>query len=254
MKKKLLSFLLVVMLIGSLSATAFAQSYAYSGDVTFTANGTMEEYNFNPNQVFNGLEPGDDATYTVSVHNRNSQPTRWYMLNDILKTLEENERNQRINGIENGAYSYVLTYTGPKGGSQTLYNSNDRSISDYVGGGGQSGSSTNSGAPVGLHEATSNLENYFFLDTLNNGESGVVRLRVALEGETQDNTYQNTDAQLRMRFAVELTNPNGSRTSVKTGDENNLMPYYIGMVIAGLVLLFLALDAYTDRKYKKGKG
>ena len=63
-----------------------------------------------------------------------------------------------------------------------------------------------------------------------------------------------------MNFAVELANPSptGSRTytAVRTGDENNLIPYYIGMVAAGLLFLYLALDDYTDRKYryKKGRG
>ena len=60
-----------------------------------------------------------------------------------------------------------------------------------------------------------------------------------------------------MRFAVELTNNStdvNHRTAVKTGDENNLLPYYIGMVVSGLVFLYFALDAYTDKLYKKGKG
>ena len=46
----------------------------------------------------------------------------------------------------------------------------------------------------------------------------------------------------------------GGGTAVKTGDENNLTPYYIGMVVAGLLFLYLALDALTDRMYKKGRG
>ena len=86
-------------------------------------------------------------------------------------------------------------------------------------------------------------------------------LYVALEGETQDNTYQNTAARIQMNFAVELSNPGTSTnttrsttTAVRTGDENNLIPYYIGMVVAGLLLLYLALDDYTDRKYQRRKG
>ena len=55
-----------------------------------------------------------------------------------------------------------------------------------------------------------------------------------------------------MNFAVEVTD-SGTRRSVKTGDENNMLPYYIGMGVAGLLFLYLALDAYTDRKYKKGR-
>lgn len=232
MKKKILSFLLIAVLICSLSIQAFAAS----GDVTFTKEGKMAEQNFNVDQVFAGLEPGDDATYYVNIHNQHANTTRWYMSNEVLKSLEDGYT------IGGGAYTYRLTYTGPKGNSTTIFDSS------RVG-----GDHTTAGSPVGLHEATNNLEEYFFLDTLNSGENGLVTLYVALEGETQDNTYQNTAARIQMNFAVEVINPDGSRKSVKTGDETNLMPYYIGMTAAGLVFLYLALDAYTDRKYKKGR-
>ena len=245
MNKKIYSFLLIAALLCSLTVTAFAAS----GDITFTPDGKLEEVNFNIDQVFAGLEPGDNATYNVNIHNRNSKTTRWYMSNSVLKSLEDGYT------IGGGAYTYILTYKGPKGSTTTIYNSTDRA-NDYIG--GEHG--TNASVPVGLHEATSNLEDYFFLDTLNSGENGVVTLYVALEGETQDNSYQNTAARIKMNFAVEPsnTNPNPSnRTAVKTGDENNLLPYYIGMVVAGLLLLYLALDAYTDKKYsqrRKGRG
>ena len=169
------------------------------------------------------------------------------MSNTVLQSLEDGYN------ISGGAYTYILTYTGPKNKSTTLYDSRERA-NNYVG-----GEQRGTNVPVGLHEATSNLEEYFFLDTLNSGENGMVTLDVALEGETQDNSYQNTAAKIRMNFAVELSNPGSSsstsstRTAVKTGDENNLLPYYIGMVVAGLLLLYLALDAYTDRKYQKGR-
>ena len=244
MNKKIFSFLLIAALICSLTATAFADS----GDITFTAAGKLEEVNFNVDQVFAGLEPGDNATYEVNIHNRFSRTTRWYMSNSVLESLEDGYT------IGGGAYTYILTYKGPKGTTTKIYDSTDRA-NDYVGGEHGNGSSV----PVGLHEATSNLENYFFLDTLNTGESGVVTLYVALEGETQDNSYQNTAARIQMNFAVEPSAPNNveRRTAVKTGDENNLLPYYIGMVVAGLLLLYLALDSYTDKKYsqrRKGRG
>lgn len=237
MNKKIFSFLLIAALICSLTATAFAAS----GDITYTAAGKLEEVNFNVDQVFEGLEPGDNATYSVNVHNRNSKTTRWYMSNSVLKSLEDGYI------IGGGAYTYILTYTGPRGTTTKIYDSTDRA-NDYVGGEHGNGTSV----PVGLHEATSNLQNYFFLDTLNSGESGVVNLYVALEGETQDNSYQNTAARIQMNFAVEPNNTNPTnRTAVKTGDENNLIPYYIGMVVAGLLLLYLALDAYTDKKFSQ---
>ena len=173
MKKKLISFLLIALLVCSFSAPAFAA--VYSGDITFTADGKLAEQNFNVDQIFSGLQPGDDATYTVNIHNRNSKTTRWYMSNEVLKSLEASAAAGAIAG---GAYTYRLTYSGPGGSSQTLFDST------HVGGdNGYNGR-------VGLREATGDLENFFFLDTLNSGENGVVTLYVALEGETQGNTYQ----------------------------------------------------------------
>ena len=240
MKKRLFSFLLAFLLLCSFSVFAFAAPLA--GNVTFTAGGKMVEENFNVDQVFEALEPGDTAPYTVYIHNQHAKPTRWYMSNSVLRSLEESAAAGQILG---GAYSYKLTYEGP-GGSQVIYDSSEKAVG-YVGGEGGAND------PVGLHEATSNLEDYFFLDTLNSGESGTVVLTVKLEGETQGNIYQETAARIQMNFAVELKDA-GGKTSWQTGDENNLIPYYIGMVVAGLLFLYLALDAVTDRMYRKGRG
>ena len=240
MRKKLLCLLLAFLLLCSFSV--FASAEALAGDVTFTAGAKMVEENFNVDQVFNALEPGDSATYTVYVHNQHPQTTRWYMSNEVLKSLEESAAAGKILG---GAYSYKLTWAGP-GGSQVIYDSTSDNAEHVNFVGGDYGFEDR----IGLHEATDNLEEFFFLDTLNSGESGVVTLTVSLEGETQGNIYQNTAARIQMNFAVELKDA-GGKTAVKTGDENNLTPYYIGMVVAGLLFLYLALDALTDRMYKK---
>ena len=52
-----------------------------------------------------------------------------------------------------------------------------------------------------------------------------------------------------MDFAVEVLDGK----VVKTGDTHKVLPYYIGMAVAGLLFMYLVLDAYTDRKYKKGR-
>ena len=90
---------------------------------------------------------------------------------------------------------------------------------------------------------------------MNPNETGLVTLTVHFEGETDDNSYQNTMAQIKMNFAAEIVPTGSNRTvrAVKTGDENNLVPYYIGMIVAGLLFLYLALDAFTDRLYKRGR-
>ena len=60
MRKKLLCLLLALLLLCSISVLASAEALA--GDVTFTAAGRMEEENFNVDQVFSGLEPGDERS------------------------------------------------------------------------------------------------------------------------------------------------------------------------------------------------
>lgn len=244
--KKTISFFAVFILILTVSIVAFADEWTVEFLPNGTMGGTLTARSLH--DLIGNMEPGDTETFNVRVINKHPQTTRWYMWNIVDKTLEEANKNL-TNG---GAYSYYLSYQGYDKNGQKSGDSIPLYDSDKVG-----GESAIAGRQ-GLHEATANLEDYFFLDTLNSGESGLVTLTVSFDGETQGNVYQNTVADISMRFAVELANnsPPGSstRTAVRTGDENNLIPYYIGMIVAGLLLLYLALDAVTDRMYKKGKG
>ena len=96
--------------------------------------------------------------------------------------------------------------------------------------------------------------------------------------EAQNNAYQNTMAQLRMRFAVEfnetydskveegddaspnkkqdVTPNNGtnkkSSNVVKTGDEVNMTPYFIAAFVSGLLLLIVCIFRFRDEKKKRG--
>lgn len=157
------------------------------------------------------------------------------MKNEVLESLED------AGDAAGGAYDYLLTYTDIKGQTTTLYSS------EKFGGDGKIGG-------VGLHGATNSLQNYFYLDRMGNGESGVVKLKVALDGETLVNDYQNTLARLQMDFATELVSgqtaggdesttpgdPSGLRTdrnAVKTGDETKIMRYVVLMFGSGLILL-----------------
>ncbi len=194
------------------------------------------------NERIANMEPGDEETFYIRITNNYSSAVRWYMKNIVDRSLEESGYDE----TRGGAYSYKLTYSrfnvasGTRIGTEYVLFSSDRV-----------GENEDDGRE-GLEEATTNLENYMFLDTLNKGESGLVTLYVKYEGETEGNVYQNTIADISLQFAVEL---GSTKTVVKTGDDNNLIPYYIGMIVAGLLFLYFALDAYTDRLYKKrGKG
>ena len=129
-------------------------------------------------------------------------------------------------------------------------------------------------AGEGLHEATDALEEWFYLDTLAKDQGGVLTLRVALDGETQGNDYQDTLAELQMQFAVELRKPrkeeppvepdkpgtkkkSGGKSStrtkvVKTGDYTNYIPYLIAAGVSGLALLLLAFYGMRERRRQRG--
>ena len=233
MKKKVFAFLLVFILTLSISATAFAVHYDGTAGwtVTFTGNAKMES-NFSSGSVQDAVSvllPGDDITLTITLVNNYKEEVNWYMMNNIIKSLEDSS------SASGGAYSYVLQYNGT-----------DVYKSDRVG--GELGSKT---APEGLHEVDGALKDYFYLDTMAPGGTGKVTLTVTLEGETQGNSYQKTLADLTMRFAAELT---PTRTVVRTGDTTSFNAYYIGMGITGLLLLALAVDGLVQKKKAGRKG
>jgi hypothetical protein len=178
------------------------------------------------------------------------------MTNKVLSSFED---NSVANG---GAYTYELIYTGPDGTQNILYSS------ESVG-----GDTANGGE--GLHEATGALEDYFYLDTLTEGQSGSISLKVALDGETQGNDYQNTLANLQLNFAVELTTQSsgqaettasGSSTNttqtttttrqkaVKTGDDTQLLPYVVAMAVSGVIVLIVAILLLKKSKKEQEKG
>ena len=194
--------------------------------------------NFNQkdiNDTFAHLQPGDERTFTVTIRNDHKDSTDWYMENEIIKSLEQATESAKATGT--GGYTYLLKY-------------NDREIfnSETVGGEGSEG----------LHGATDNLEEWFYLDSLTKGKSGTITLKVGLDGETQGNAYEDTAAQLALRFAVELNetpttpdNPPTPTNVVKTGDETQLSPMIIMAAVSGLILLLLAIYGVKIRRDQK---
>ena len=196
------------------------------------------------------------------------------MTNKVLSSLEDTREDHE--GLSGGAYTYILKFKNTATGEEkTLFSS------DIVGG------DNVSAAGEGLHEATDALKDWFYLDTFANGEGGVLSLRVALDGETQGNDYQDTLAELSMQFAVELIKPEeepepgGGGTPkekesvpeeketektvkktvtkhvtknkvVKTGDSTNILPLLAAAGISGLVFLLLAIYSLRERRRQKG--
>lgn len=258
MRRKIWKLLLAVSLLVSMPMTVYAETSYGNSDwaVTFTKDKKMES-NFKTsdlNDVIYGIQPGDNVIINLALKNENDSATDWYMTNEVLYSLEDRSANQATGG---GVYTYKLNYTGPDGVEEVLFDS------DTVGG------ENSSGAGEGLHQATDALEDYFYLDTLKNGESGKIMLEVALDGDTQGNDYQNTLADLQMNFAVELnttatdtpdsnpgpnSNPGTRRDIVKTGDEMFLTQFITVACVTGILLLLFAFYAWTERKKEQERG
>lgn len=167
-----------------------AETLGSEWNVTFTAGNEMDsDYTVSDfNSAAYGMQPGDDMEIRLNIKNDNASAANWYMTNEVLQSLEETSGSN----ASGGAYEYELAYTAPDGTQEILF------TSDTVGG-------ESTGDRVGLRGATSGLEDYFYLDTLEPGQRGFITLRVALDGETQGNDYQNTLASLQMNFAVDTT-------------------------------------------------
>lgn len=220
--------------------------------VEFTGEARMES-DFSSEEmahVIAGMQPGDETAVILELENKNSSATDWYMTNKILSSLEDS-----VEGASGGAYTYRLVYTGPDGAETVLFSS------DTVGG-------NSNEAGEGLHSVSSALADYFYLGTLATGQKGTVGLTVALDGETQGNSYQDTLADLNMNFAVELNNngdnngtPDGGSPSgggdgspanvVKTGDETNLGLFFGLAGASGILFLGLAFFGLVQGKKRK---
>lgn len=258
MRKKVTGLFLAGLLVLLLAVPAYADDIQGASGWTVNFDGTKLDSNFTSSDMteyVSGLQPGDSVTFTMALRNTSGKSADWWMTNQVLNSFED------ASVANGGAYTYVLTYINAAGTPNEIYSSN------AVG-----GESTAGG--VGLHRATIGMEEFFYLDSVANGSGGTLTLQVALDGETQGNNYQNTLAELAMRFAVEPTaeNPQNPQTPsnpgnpteppktpeqtklVKTGDDAPVVPYLILAGVSGALLMALAVLSLKRSRRDTGKG
>ena len=241
MKRKLrgvsLAAALVLLLVSSLTAFAEDRQGASGWQVSF--NGKRMDSNFTSASIVNDVNdllPGDSVELTISLKNDFNGTADWYMKNEVLDALED------AGNAAGGAYDYLLTYTDAAGQTSTLYSS------EKFGGDGRING-------VGLHGATNTLEDYFYLDRMEGSASGTVKLKVALDGETLVNNYQNTFARLQMDFATELVEsaqtpgtPGTPGLTNKNDDEARITLDLALMFAAGTGLLVVGIIMLKKRQ------
>lgn len=242
-------FLIIPTFLGSITYVS-GEDYVTDGcyvefkDQEMTQNFTQEDID----EVGTDLQPGDTWTIRLKVINTTGNED-WYMTNEVLKTYETKrddgrDANPGLTEADNGAYTYKLTYYDNENWQNET---NPRVIydSEVVGG----------DETDGLHQATSALENYFYLDSLAPGESGLLLLEITLDGETLNNDYQNTSAVVQMNFACEDRTIDTSQdivttsvtSTIKTGDNSSLLIYGL---LSGASLMFMIGLLYLYRRQK----
>jgi hypothetical protein len=264
--KCILTILVSVMLAAAQYLPALAQSSEFSGSCEFDGKNINSDFKTGKiAETVTDMEPGDSASFTVKYTNNSSDKTDWYMSNKVIQTLEKANSSKKgvtspgTGQAENGGYTYELIHT-DKDNKQTVLFSNRE-----VGGDARPGNMQ------GLEQATNALDDWFYIQTIGKGESGSVTLNIELEGETQANDYMDTEGELELRFAVELTKdgtvaPPGEKTpdkelktktvyktksgnGVRTGDTNHPGMWVSIMAFSGLTLLVLAIISIRrDRK------
>ena len=246
MKKKVLCLVMAMVMVVGAGISVQAEDHQGSDGWVANFDGKEIKSNFDSSDIADAtanVEPGDSITLKVGIKNSDSGKTDWYMTNEAIQSLED--ANSVANG---GAYEYRLAYINAAGKETELYNS------ETVGGEGAS-------TKEGLHQATDSLEEYFYLDRLNPGQSGMVTLRVKIDGETVINDYQETLALLKMTFAVEKVTESTIRkipgedkvitNRVKTGDTNKILLFCALALISGIILLILGLMSMKRRRYNR---
>ena len=230
----LLSFMIVL----GMGQAVFAELTPVDGG-TYTFDGNEMTYTAgkNADNEVEGLEPGDEVEITFKYTNDSDETTYWYMENTILKTLEEESE------ANDGGYTYRLT-----DGDNVIFDS------DAVGGENTPASEGIKEGLLGVNDAIEGDagEAWFFIRELGAKESGKTTLYVALDGESQVNSYERTDGKLQVNYGVEIQPPGEDTivpgTTPKTGDTFNPLIAIVALTAALLAALLAILSYFRDRK------
>lgn len=273
MRKKMkygVLFSLLLLLSGTMAVHAENDVVTYTAEGKISGGLSVAE----AENTVSGMQPGDTASFELSLKNENENAANWYMKNQILKGMED------TGTASGGAYSYRLVYEGPDGKSRTIYDS------ELVGGDDTDG----------LRDLGTALQDYFYLGRTAPGEGGRILLYIGLDGESQGNSYQTKLVSLSMSFAVEPETPVPGRPGtnrvvrrtvennevvyvyddgepvplanideitvtttdlVKTGDETAFFPYVLAACISGSLLMLygiLFLGRKREKEEEKGAG
>ncbi|SEA66124.1 hypothetical protein SAMN02910384_02030 [Pseudobutyrivibrio sp. ACV-2] len=206
MKNKILNLVLALALtLSGLAGTnniVLAKSQTASWDVTYTGSKLESTYDVSKSTITN-MMPGDEITYSVGYKNDSGKAVDFYLSTDIINSLEDKSADGAdSSAASGGAYSYKIS---------NLIDGQEKVIYDSEVLGGES-------AVKGLNQVKNSLEDgkaaYIGLGQIANGNQGIIKVDIKLDGNSQDNSYMYTLATLDVRFGVEEVKTSSNNTKV----------------------------------------
>ena len=206
MKNKILNLVLALALtLAGLAGTnniVLAKSQTASWDVTYTGSKLESTYDVSKSTITN-MMPGDEITYSVGYKNDSGKAVDFYLSTDIINSLEDKSADGADSSVASGgAYSYKIS---------NLIDGQEKVIYDSEVLGGES-------AVKGLNQVKNSLEDgkaaYIGLGQIANGNQGIIKVDIKLDGNSQDNSYMYKLATLDVRFGVEEVKTSSNNTKV----------------------------------------
>lgn len=142
------------------------------GNMGLTFEGDSEKFiTYEQNSAYENMAPGEERLQEIKLTNEDYREMKFYVRSEYTKPLGEGIANEEI------AYDIEFSNNG-----ETFY----------------------TGKIGGMNKSNmESLENNYLLKTLKQGESTTVMMKIKVDGDSMDNTYQNTQGMLNLIFSVE---------------------------------------------------
>lgn len=237
MKKKF-QFLSAALMAAILSMTSIhaAESDANSG-LTFEGD-SGNFITYEANSAYENMMPGEKRVQKITLTNNDSEELKFYVRAEYTNPLGE--------GVANDLIAYDIEFAA---NNESFY----------------------TGKIGGLTKANMNsLESNYLLKTLKKGESTTVDFILKIDGDSMDNTYQNTEGYLNFIFSVErMENTPVEKVvnvvkeipvinkipGVNTGDTTTiglLLGIFAASIVGLLILVIVKLRERKGEKHEKG--
>lgn len=229
MKKKMFGMAMLAL------SMMFVPVHGADGEMDLTFEGDSEKFiTYEQSKAYENMAPGEERIQRVVLTNDDHREMKFYIRSEYTNPLGEGVANEQI------AYDITFSNNG-----EVFYQ-------------GKIGGMTK----VNMDS----LEANYLLATLAKGEQTAVDMAISVDGDSMDNSYQNTVGYLNIIFSVEYDDPTpmeqvvdvmkdipivNKLPGVNTGD-TTAVGAILG-VFAGSVVILIVLGVLAVKKRKEGK-